>query len=193
MLLKDGERINIVAHDIGGPPAILWAAENPERVRRLVLLNTVLYPLKTKMDASSEVLFKTPILWKILMSSFGLKQIMRSNTRSKSNELKKKVAGILEAYNTVDPSLKRKTITEPMHHGRQSVLPQLSLIYSALEVSKYLVIAKEDPLCYEHIKKLSEENPEVPVFPIANCGHYIAIDRSEELNQILVEILSGNQ
>ena len=52
-----------------------------------------------------------------------------------------------------------------------------------------MVIAKEDPLCYKHIKQLSIENPEVPTFYIQDCGHYIPIDQPVDLNEILAKIL----
>ncbi len=34
---------DLVVHDVGGPAGLLFAVENPERVRRLVLLNTTVY------------------------------------------------------------------------------------------------------------------------------------------------------
>lgn len=36
-------RVHLVGHDIGGPAALLFAVEHPERVERLVLLNTTVY------------------------------------------------------------------------------------------------------------------------------------------------------
>ncbi len=39
------EPVTLVVHDWGGPIALAWAVENPERVARLVLLNTAAFPL----------------------------------------------------------------------------------------------------------------------------------------------------
>jgi cis-3-alkyl-4-acyloxetan-2-one decarboxylase len=36
--------VTLVVHDWGGPIALAWAVEHPERVRRLVILNTVGWP-----------------------------------------------------------------------------------------------------------------------------------------------------
>jgi haloalkane dehalogenase len=38
--LPDGERFNLVVHDWGGPIGIGYAARHPERIRRVVVLNT---------------------------------------------------------------------------------------------------------------------------------------------------------
>ncbi len=192
-LLQEDEKVTIVAHDIGGPPAILWAHENQAKVERLILLNTVLYTLKTPFDAFSEILFSTPGIRNLLVSSFGLTNIMRMNTRSRGAALNHRIRTILLAHQTAPASLRWRTITEPMHRGRQHELLSLSNMYRQLAVPKALIIAKEDPLCYAHIRRLSEENPEVPVHHIPNCGHYLAIDRPEEVNAALISILSDGR
>ena len=189
-VLQADEKVTIVAHDIGGPPAILWAHENQDKVERLILLNTVLYTLKTPFDAFSEILFSTPGIRNLLVSRFGLTNIMRTNTRSRGTALNDRIRTILEAHDPAPASLRWRTITEPMHHGRQHELLNLSKIYQQLSVPKALIIAKEDPLCYAHIRRLSEENPEVPVHHIPNCGHYMAIDRPAEVTAALLAILS---
>ncbi len=38
------ERVSILCHDVGGFPALAYAAEHPERIRRLVVFNTSIYP-----------------------------------------------------------------------------------------------------------------------------------------------------
>ncbi|MEL6972683.1 MAG: alpha/beta fold hydrolase [Bacteroidota bacterium] len=63
-LVSIDEKVTLIGHDIGGPPTILWASENPERIARLILLNTVLYTLKTPLDAFSEYRFESPITHK---------------------------------------------------------------------------------------------------------------------------------
>jgi pimeloyl-ACP methyl ester carboxylesterase len=38
-----GEPLDLVAHDFGGPFAIAWAIRHPEKVRRLIVINTVFF------------------------------------------------------------------------------------------------------------------------------------------------------
>src|SRR5262249_55331343 len=40
------DRVILVAHDASGPPAIDWALAHPDRVERLVLLNTYYSPMR---------------------------------------------------------------------------------------------------------------------------------------------------
>ncbi|MEM6766482.1 MAG: alpha/beta fold hydrolase [Bacteroidota bacterium] len=183
------EKVSLIVHDIGGPPAILWAHEHPTQVKRLVLLNTVLYPLKTPMDAMSELLFSTPGISHLLLSPFGLRYILKSNTRSKRPLLGSRIREVLTDFQHTSISHKRNSIHHPMSEGRKQELLTLAKLFKALPLEKHLIIAKEDPLCYAHIHKLSLENPDVPTHYIQKCGHYMPLDRPGELTKILERIL----
>jgi pimeloyl-ACP methyl ester carboxylesterase len=54
------ERVILVAHDASGPPAIDWALAHPERVERLVLLNTYYSPMRSLRPPEAIWLFSTP-------------------------------------------------------------------------------------------------------------------------------------
>ncbi|MEL7422096.1 MAG: alpha/beta hydrolase [Bacteroidota bacterium] len=190
-LVPPDEKITLVGHDIGGPPTILWASENPERVARLILLNTILYTLKTPLDAFSEVLLSLPITRDLFVSNWGLNSVFGVNTKSGSAATKAHIKELVAAYANAPAALKRQTLVQPMHHGRQNELKTLSQQFAQLPVDKHLIIAKKDPLCYAHIRRLSEENPDVPVHYLDNCGHFMPIDRAEELNGVLRGILVG--
>ena len=188
-VLKPGEQITIVAHDIGGPPAVLWASENEERVRQLILLNTVVYPFKTKLDAFSEVLLHLPVTKELFVSPLGLKLVMKTNTRSGDKAVNQRIGEVLSAYAGVSSVVKRNTLTGPLEEGRRNEIHTIAGKFRNLRTKKHLIIARQDPLCYAHIRKLNEENPEVPVHFIDNCGHFIPVDRPRELNDILLSIL----
>jgi pimeloyl-ACP methyl ester carboxylesterase len=54
------ERVILVAHDASGPPAIDWAVAHPDRVERLVLLNTYYCSMKSLHAPEAVWLFSTP-------------------------------------------------------------------------------------------------------------------------------------
>lgn len=188
-LVPTDQKVTLVGHDIGGPPTILWASENPERVERLILCNTILFPFKTPLDAFSEIILSTPVLRDVFVSPLGLRLVMRTNTRRRAPELQQQIQKILRPYVQVPAALKRKTLVSPMHHGREDEILTISNKFQALEVDKHLIIAKKDPLCYAHIKRLSKENPSVPAHYLDNCGHFMPIDRPEAMTRVLKSIL----
>jgi pimeloyl-ACP methyl ester carboxylesterase len=54
------DRVILVAHDASGPPAIDWALAHPERVERLVLLNTYYSLMRSLRPPEAIWLFATP-------------------------------------------------------------------------------------------------------------------------------------
>ena len=118
-LVGDQELVTIIAHDIGGPPAILWSHQHKDRVRQLILLNTILYPLSTPLDRLSHAAFKIPILNGFLVSSAYLKNLMRTLTKSKGRLVSRRIANVLDWSENLTPATKLRTIVEPTEYGRQ--------------------------------------------------------------------------
>jgi pimeloyl-ACP methyl ester carboxylesterase len=56
------DRVILVAHDASGPPAIDWALAHPERVERLVLLNTYYCKMDSLRPPEAIWLFSTPLV-----------------------------------------------------------------------------------------------------------------------------------
>ena len=191
-LVPPEEKVTLVGHDIGGPPTILWAQENEDRVARLILLNTMLYTLKTPLDAFSEILLSLPVTKDLFVSNWGLKNVLTTNTKTGHPTTKARIQELVATYAKAPAALKRQTLEQPMHHGRQTELKTLAQEFAQLAVEKHLIIAKKDPLCYAHIKRLSEENPDVPAHYLEKCGHFIPIDQPEVLNGVLEGILMGD-
>lgn len=189
-VLKKEEKVTIIAHDVGGPPAILWTSENQGRVNRLIVLNTIVYPFSTALDQLSHVLFKTPVIKNIIMSSFGLKILMNViMTKGGGVAHRNRINEILAVHQDLTTEIKLKTILEPLEQGKKNEFLILAKKYKELKVEKHLIVAKKDSLCYAHVKKLSEENPAVPTHIIENCGHFIPIDKPDFLNEILNKII----
>lgn len=188
-LLLPDEQVTLIAHDIGGPPAIRWASEHPNRVKRLILLNTVLYPFSTPFDKMSHFLFRIPIIREIIVSSFGLRILLQTMTKSWGKAVNNRIRTLLSATENAKSAVTLTTILSPLDTGKKHELLSLADTFGDLPIERALIIATGDPLCYAHIKKLHEENPNVPAYFIEKCGHYIPIDRPAELTEILMQIL----
>lgn len=187
--LAPAEKVTLVAHDIGGPPAILWASENEHRVERLILLNTVIYTFKTDLDALSERILHLPLLRDVFVSRFGWRQVLGTMTESSGPTLKQRIKTILDAHGAIPNSVKRNTLLSALKKGRENELLTLAEIFQKLTIDKYFVIAKKDALCYEHIQRLQLENPDLPSYILEDCGHFLPIDQPEEVSRILLEIM----
>jgi len=186
----EGEKLTIVAHDIGGPAAILWASEHQEKLSRLVMLNTLFYDMQTPLDKLGHFIFGLPGINRLQMSNLGLKGLMLNLLNNKKKSGRTAIHEILQRHIPWPQQLRLKTILEPVDGEGRALLSSLAETFTCLAVEKYLVVAKQDPLCYRHMQKLQEQSPDIPAFTIKNCGHFIPIDQPEELNEILGQILA---
>lgn len=182
------EALTLVAHDLGGPPAILWASEHAQRVTNLVLLNTVLFPFSTPLDQISHLTFRVPGLSHWLLGMAGLERLMNNLTESRGEAIEGRIREVLSWHVAWTHPLKVKTILTPVEHGKNHETPSLLNRLTALRDRLHLVIAQQDPLCYAHMKKLQEHLPEVPATILERCGHFIPLDRPHALNEVLLKM-----
>ena len=188
--LKIKEKLTIVAHDIGGPAAILWADEHQKKLSRLVLLNTVLYDWQTPMDKLGHFIFGLPGINRLQMSNPGLKQLMLNLLKNRKSANRMAIREILQHHAPWPHQVRLKAIMEPVNKEGRALLSNLATTLNNLTVDKYLVVAKQDPLCYRHMQKFLEQYPETPAFTLEKCGHFIPIDQPEALNQMLAQLLN---
>ena len=192
-VLSKAETVALVAHDIGGPAAIRWAHAHPERVRRLVLLNTILFPFRTPLDRLSHVAFEVPLLNRFLVSNVYLKLLMKTLSQRRGQDVSERIATILRWPTRWSSAIKLRTILEPVDAGKSQEIPSLAAQLIQTKVDKYLIVAEQDPLCYAHMKQLTDRYPTLPTYTIDRCGHYLPLDRPDELNAILRTILADDE
>ena len=59
---------SLVVHDLGGPVGLYWACHNPERVQKLALLNTLVYPEPSWAVVAFVAACRTPGVRALLVS-----------------------------------------------------------------------------------------------------------------------------
>jgi pimeloyl-ACP methyl ester carboxylesterase len=189
-LLKPEEKLTIIAHDIGGPVAVLWSSDHPKRVRRLILLNTLFYPFQTPLDKLGHFIFNLPIVNRIQMSNFGLKSLMRNLLQNKTPQSLAAIHRIQGSNQSWSYQLRLKTILDPLDKDGRKLLSALAQTFRVLPAEKHLIIAQEDPLCSAHMRRIHEACPEVPAHFLDKCRHFISIDQPDVLNELIEKIIS---
>ncbi|MEO0899978.1 MAG: alpha/beta hydrolase [Bacteroidota bacterium] len=188
-LLGADEKVTLIAHDIGGPPAIMWTHQNQARVKQLVLLNTVLYPFSTPLDAMSHVYFKLPVFKQLIASPFGQRSLLSSLMRNKFGRNGTQIREIIKRHGKRSTNLTMKTILEPVELGKSWEMTSMADKFSEMEIDRHLIVGKKDPLCYAHMRKMIEQQPDIPLTLLEKSGHYIPLDDPLGLERALKEIL----
>jgi pimeloyl-ACP methyl ester carboxylesterase len=192
----DGRRVILAAHDMGAPPALLWAADHPLEIAGLLYIDEPVMlaeVLQRIINYSSETMKRSTMWWWILALAPGVPEaLIVGNERAFLNWFYQgRTVAKREAFDSesVDEHVRAFT-------GREAVLGALG-VYRAAFVS----IEQTEPLAKTKVKtpivalggekglgskvgewvKLIAEH--VEAFTIPDCGHYIP----EECPDIIVK------
>ncbi|MEK6481937.1 alpha/beta hydrolase [Catalinimonas sp. 4WD22] len=189
-MLPHEEKLTIIAHDIGGPAALLWASDHQDRVNSLIMLNTLFYNFQTPLDKLGHFVFNLPLINRIQLSDFGLSSLVLNLLKNKQKDSLQSACEMLKGHEAWPHAIRRKTIIEPLDKEGRKQVSKLASTFKTLTIDKYLIIGRKDPLCFAHMQRIHEENTEVPAYFLENCGHYIPLDQSKMLNKLLEQILA---
>jgi haloalkane dehalogenase len=89
---------SLVVHDLGGPVGLYWACHHPQRLRRLALLNTLVYPRMSWAVMLFVAACRTPGLRSLAASPWGLKNAMRIGVTTERGTSEEVMRGVLAPF-----------------------------------------------------------------------------------------------
>jgi pimeloyl-ACP methyl ester carboxylesterase len=198
-----GQKLTLVAHDMGAPPALLWAADHPEEIATLVYIEVpvMLSDILTKVFTySPEAMRQGSMWWWILPLAPDVpERLIVDNERAfltwffeRDEETRKAVDP-----NTIDEYLRTFS-------GEAGVLGALG-VYRAV----FTTIAQTEPLTLDKVQvpvvalggdrangarvraqiELVAQNVSGGV--IEGCGHFVPEERPDEIVRMVLERVSG--
>ena len=87
------DEVGLVVHDLGGPIGLHWAINNPQRLRELIVLNTLAYPNLHWASVLFVLAMELPIVNKRLSSPEGIEWVMRLGVHDKE-VITEEIAGL---------------------------------------------------------------------------------------------------
>jgi pimeloyl-ACP methyl ester carboxylesterase len=170
----------IVGHDMGGQPALVIAAEHPERVSHLVVMNSL-------------VIWDQETSWEIkLLRRFGwnrvlLEQLPRAVFR-------RALRTFLPGSYTMPPALRddlwecfqqrevRRFVVR-LCAGYQGTLPKLKILYPAIKTPSLFLWAERDKhFPVSHGRQLGTLVPKAQVEEIPDAEHWMALYLAEQVS-----------
>jgi pimeloyl-ACP methyl ester carboxylesterase len=183
--------VGIVGHDLGGPVALHWTLRNPDRVRALALLNTLVYP-----DFSDAVMrfvraATTPGEREQLTSPQGLEAAMRLGLADPDQLEDDVVAGVVEPF---DSDEARRALAaagvglEPPEFARMaSELPGLGVPVRVIYGAQDRIL----PDIADTAARLERDLPNVEVTPLPDCGHFLQEEAGAEIGDLLARFFGA--
>ena len=185
----DLRAITLITHDWGGMIGMAWAVQHPDRIARLVVMNTAAFPLPTSKNLpASLALARTPGIGALLVrgaNAFSRGAVRYCVTRRPMS--KAVAAGYVEPYDSWAHRI-------AVHRFVQDIpLEENDRAYSVVkETADALVLLVDKPMLicwglkdfvfgHQFLDEWVRRFPGAEVQRFEDCGHYILEDAGEDI------------
>lgn len=184
-------KVHLVVHDLGGPVGLYWATKHPEKIKSLVLLNTLVYPEMSWAVKLFMLMTFMPVVKKWLWSSSGIVWAMRLGVYNKSKLTK----DILYNYHIpFSNQEKRKVLLKTVQRLSPKGFITIAQKLQEFNIPVRLIYGENDkilPDVAKTMERVKKDLPQAEIFSIAKCGHFLHEDEPERLSELLVEFYNS--
>ena len=184
------EATSLVVHDLGGPVGLYWACQNPQRLRRLALLNTLVYPRMSWAVMLFVAACRIPGLRSLVASPWGLKNAMRIGVTTERGVSQEVVRGVQAPFETADA---RRALLKAGSGLHPDGFKEIARLLPSLQVPVRAIYGERDrilPDVADTMRQVARDLPQTEVTALPECGHFLQEDRPEELGRLLAEFLT---
>jgi pimeloyl-ACP methyl ester carboxylesterase len=184
------QRAAVVGHDMGGQPALALAAQHPERVSHLVVMNSLaIWDEKTSWEISLLRRFgwNRLLLERVPGAVFfrALRTFLPRGYRL-PEELRK---DLWECFRQAEV---RKFVVR-MCAGYQGTLPKLKELYPTIKTpALFLWAGRDKHFPVAHARQMGELVPNAQVQEIAEAEHWMALYLAEQVSARISRLLDAN-
>lgn len=194
-----GGSLTLVLHDWGGMIGMAYAARHPERIKRLVLMNTAAFHLPESMRLPASI-------WSVRNTRLGAWAVQRFNLFARgatwmatTRRMPKSVRDAYCApYGTYDDRLATLRFVQdiPVEPG-DAAYDTVSRVQESLPLFArtpiLLLWGMKDFVFSPKVLEIFEKIwPHAEVHRFANAGHYVLEDAADEIPRILRDFLDRN-
>ena len=180
----------IIGHDMGGQPALAFAAESADRMSHLVVMNSL-------------VIWDEKTSWEIaLLRKFGWNRVLLE--RLPRAVYFRAIRTFLPLGYKLSPELRsdlwesferpevRKFVVR-MCAGYQGTLPRLKQLYPAIRTPSLFLWAERDKhFPFAHAKQLAGMVPGAKLEEIPHAGHWMALNLAEDVSFRILRFFHTN-
>jgi len=176
--------IDLVVHDSGGPIGLFWASQHPDRVRRLTLLNTLVYPEMHWTVSAFIAATRIPLMNQLIASPPAIRQALRFGVHKT-----RLTRDILDEYAApFHDSDARKLILRAGLRLAPAGFVTLSRWLESTQIRVAAIYGERDRLLPDIAKtvtRLAKARPQLEVTRLPDCAHFLQEERPAELGRLL--------
>jgi pimeloyl-ACP methyl ester carboxylesterase len=183
-------RASVVAHDLGGPAALLAAAREPDRIARLVILNTTPYAELPWAVRALVQISRTPLVGRLLVTRMGFRIMFRVGTANPTTD-SRALAG--EHWRNVVGRAGRRSLVRVLAATRTESLARLERSLGAITCPALVLWAERDRTAPLRIAyRLAGDLPAATLQTIPDAGHFVPGDAPEDVTERLLDFLADS-
>jgi len=199
--LEVDKDITLVVHDWGGMIGLGYAARYPERIKRLVVLNTGAFHLpKTKSFPFALWLGRNTSLGTILVRGFnafsGIASHIGVKRKAMSKEVRQAYVAPFDSWNNRISTLRFiQDIPLKPHHRNYQLVSDIEASLAQFEKLPMIICwGLKDFVFDKHfLAEWQSRFPKAQVHAYDDCGHYILEDASDEVVPLISDFLTATE
>lgn len=186
----DIQDVAIAVHDLGGPVGLHWAAHRPERVTKLALLNTLVYPEFSEAVMQFIRLCSTPGLRDQLTSPDGLEAAMRLGVADEAKLTDEVLAAVREPFRSEES---RRALANAGIGLEPEGFVEIARLLPALRMPVCIIYGERDrilPDVGETMARVARDLPQAVVTALPDSGHFLQEEAPEEIGDHLARFFA---
>jgi haloalkane dehalogenase len=187
------DEVALAAHDLGGPVAVHWALRRRDRVTRLALLNTLIYPQLSPAVIEFVTAASTAGVREQLTSPEGLEAAMRLGLADEANLTDELLAGVREPFASEES---RRALADAAIGLELEGLAEIERELGSLAMPVRLVYGAQDrilPDVAETMTRLERDLPQAAVTALPDCGHFLQEEAPEQVGELLADFFAATR
>lgn len=180
------DQASFVGHDIGSLAVLLTTIRNPERVDRLVVLNTTPYSDVPRLIRSMILGTKIPGIGALMVSRWGFRMMFRIGTAHPETD-----AGLLADLYRPKDRAGRRALVDSLRRTTWRDLEEVEAGLGDIDKPTLILWAERDPTGPLSLARhLVADIPESTLKTVPDCGHFLPLDRPAAVAESLAGFLA---
>jgi pimeloyl-ACP methyl ester carboxylesterase len=185
------EEVGLAVHDLGGPVGVHWALRRPERVTKLALLNTLVYPEFSEAVLQFITACSTPELREQLTSPAGLEAAMRLGLADDGHLTDEVLAAVREPFQTADS---RRALADAGIGLQPEGFVEIARLLPSLRIPVRVIYGAQDrilPDIADTMARVKTDLPQSEVTVLPDCGHFLQEEAGGEIGTLLARFFAA--